>query len=290
MKETRSKKQGTTYLVVFLLMGFFGFSQIKGIIKDSITGNPIPYVSVWMENESIGTTAEENGEFIIKTDDKNKNLVFSALGYVSKIRPIHSVQTVFLNPKTYDLDEVVIMTRKATSEIIIGDYTGISLNSGVSNVGQQDVHVWAKLIRFNDKIEKHPFIKSIEFDTRSGLKNALLRIRIFNIDNNKNPIGDATEEDIIVQIKKGKNHNLVDLSKYNIKIPKEGIFIGFEYLKLDQNKLIHEGKIIGYEPSILGFLSEDENLAKLNREGKFFSDFSGQFGNVEIALKIKLTN
>lgn len=289
MKNKRNKAQETSYLILFLFMGFAGFSQIKGIVKDSLTGQPIPYVSVWVENETIGTTAEENGTFSLEVKTE-KRIVFSALGYENKIVLSSDVNTVVLSPKTLELNEVVIEKTKATREIAIGDFSGIYLNSGVANVGQEDVHVWAKLIRFNEKVKEHPFIKSIEFATRSRLKNALLRIRVFNINSEEIPIGDAIEEDILVQVKKGKNNNIVDLAKYNIKIPEEGIFIGFEYLKLEQNKLIYKGEIVGYEPSILGFFPGGENLAKLNREGKFFSGVSGQFGNIEIALKIKLTN
>ena len=81
----------------------------------------------------------------------------------------------------------------------------------------------------------------------------------------------------------------LDLSKYNIKIQKEGILIGFEYLKLEQNAIIYNGKISSYEPSIKGFFPGGETLLKLNRDGTLI-DGSPNYGNVEIALKIKLTN
>jgi hypothetical protein len=64
-----------------LLLFLFSISlsaQIKGVVKDSLTGNPIPYVNIWIENENIGTTSEEDGSFLI--DLKNDSvLFFSAL-------------------------------------------------------------------------------------------------------------------------------------------------------------------------------------------------------------------
>lgn len=277
-----------TILFSLILLGFSAFSQIKGVVTDELH-KPIPYVNIWVENEYIGTTSEENGTFSLHVKTEKK-IVFSALGYETKIIPSKDIKTVILYPKTLELNEVVIEKRKGTSEIIIGDFSGIKLNSGVTNVGQENAHVWGKFIASNEKIESHPFVKSIEFVTSSKLKNVLLRIRVFNVGKDSIPKEDAVEEDILVPIKKGRNNNIVNLSKYNIKIPKEGIVFGFEYLKLEQNlhRYIVDGQIeYSYEPSIIGFAFGGETLLLLNRNGTLRS--SG-FGNVEIALKIKLSN
>ena len=67
------------FLVLILMHGFVS-AQIRGVVKDSLTGTPIPYVSIWVENETIGTTSEEDGTFSLNTTP-NKVLIFSALGY-----------------------------------------------------------------------------------------------------------------------------------------------------------------------------------------------------------------
>ncbi|WP_295333934.1 carboxypeptidase-like regulatory domain-containing protein [Flavobacterium sp.] len=269
-------------------------NEVKGVVVDE-NNQPIPYVNIWVENENIGTTSEEDGTFTLPVSE-TKRICFSALGYETRIVSATNVKSVVLYPKTLALNEVVIEKRKGTQEIVIGDFSGIKLNSGVTNTGQDNVHVWAKFIRYNEKIKAHPFIESIEFVTNSKLKNALLRIRIFNVNNEGLPIGDEVEEDILVSIKKGEKNNIVDLAKYNIKIPEEGIMIGFEYLKLEQNKYeynyIIEGekesqKRFRYEPSIKGFYPGDKTLMILNRDG---SPRSAGNGNIEIALKIKLSN
>lgn len=285
-------------LNILLLITSSLSSQIKGVVKDSISGKPIPYVNIWDENENIGTTSEENGTFSLN-GIREKNIVFSAFGYEKRTIKADQTSNVFLKPKVFELNEVIIEKRKATKETTIGDYKGVNLNTGVTNIGQENVHVWSKFIRFNEKIKEHPFIKSIEFVTRANLKNVLLRIRVFNVDQEGIPTEDEVQDDVLVPIKKGKKNNIVDLTKYNIKIPKEGILIGFEYLKLEQNKReyvyttnedkqIHE--TITYEPSILGFFPGGETLLLLNRDGTLRHGTPIIYGNVEIALKIKLTN
>jgi len=68
---------------IFLIVSQFSFSQIRGVVKDSISGEPIPYVNIWVENEAIGTTSEVNGSVSLDLKGE-KVLVFSALGYESK--------------------------------------------------------------------------------------------------------------------------------------------------------------------------------------------------------------
>ena len=53
-------KMRNKYWIWMLLFAFqFSFSQLKGVVKDSISGQPIPYVNIWVENENIGTTSEQ---------------------------------------------------------------------------------------------------------------------------------------------------------------------------------------------------------------------------------------
>lgn len=41
------------YLLLILISGSLS-AQIKGVVKDSLTGNSIPYVNIWVENGNIG--------------------------------------------------------------------------------------------------------------------------------------------------------------------------------------------------------------------------------------------
>ena len=97
------------YLITFLYLVTISLSaQIKGVVKDSISGEPIPYVNIWVENEAIGTTSEANGTFEIQTA-AGKNLVFSVLGYQRKYLPAKENMTVLLSETTMNLKEVVLV-------------------------------------------------------------------------------------------------------------------------------------------------------------------------------------
>ena len=59
------------FFSVLFLTSISVWSQIKGIVKDSITRKAIPYVSIWVENENNGTTSEEDGTFSISVSEEN---------------------------------------------------------------------------------------------------------------------------------------------------------------------------------------------------------------------------
>lgn len=87
-------------LVLFsLLYAINEFSQVKALIINSETKEKVPFVNIWIENENIGTTSNENGEFQLEISEP-KTILFSAIGYES-LR-LHSdliKTTVKLTPK-----------------------------------------------------------------------------------------------------------------------------------------------------------------------------------------------
>ena len=94
----------------FLFVSQFAFSQIRGVVKDSISGEPIPFVNIWVENETIGTTSEPSGSFSLDLKEE-KVLVFSALGYEVK-KASSKTDIILLKPKVFELKEVVISIPK----------------------------------------------------------------------------------------------------------------------------------------------------------------------------------
>ena len=57
------------------------YSQISGEVKDE-NGNPLPYVNIYTETGSKGTTTNDDGIYELKINQKgNYTLVYQFLGY-----------------------------------------------------------------------------------------------------------------------------------------------------------------------------------------------------------------
>ena len=249
------------YKFLFFFITFSLSSQIKGVVKDSITGELIPYVNIWVENEAIGTTSETDGSFSLDVREE-KILVFSALGYETK-RISSKIGIVLLKPKVLELKEVIVSIPKKTKELEIGDSKKIHH----SQLSGDKPWIYGKLFKFEKQYEETPFLKKIVFYTNSEKKNAKLKIRVFDVKDSI-PNEDILQEELIVSVKKGMQKNTIDISKYNILFPEEGVVIGLEWMIIEENKYLFEYKdtktkktnsFVTYAPSMVINYSEEEN-------------------------------
>lgn len=220
-----------TTILIFLLPLLIS-AQIKGVVKDSISGQPIPFVSVWSENQNIGTTSEENGTFSINTNEKSKRLVFSALGFEKKSIKISDAKNVKLVAVEYQLDEVVISNSKQTRQIEIGK-TANAICQAFDNGPRIDV----KFFPYSSDYKRTKYIKQLTLYTDSRIENATVRIHFYDVDDNGFPNKELLQKDRIVTIRKGTVNHLIDVSDLNLIMPKKGLFVGFEKLIIEKNKL-----------------------------------------------------
>ncbi len=220
----------TTILFLFFTVNVA--AQTKGVVKDSLTGNPIAYVSIWVENENIGTTSEENGEYIIGTNDKNKNLIFSALGYQKKTVKVSESQIVLLSPSTFELDEVTINNKKEKKQLEIGK-TKNAIAEAFDNGPRMD----AKFFPYYPEYKKTRWIQKAVILTDSRIDDATIKLHLYDVDENGFPGNELLSKDYIVTIKKGVTKNEIDLSDFNLEMPKTGIFVVFEKLLIKKNRV-----------------------------------------------------
>lgn len=207
-------------------------SQIKGIVKDSLTGKAIPYVSIWVENENNGTTSEEDGTFSVNVSEKSKNLIFSALGYTKKICKVSNASVVSLQQVPYQLEEIVISKRKETRQIEIG-----KTENEILEAFDNGPRIDTKFFPFLSHYKKTKFIKQVTIFTDSKIDNASIKIHFYSVDSNGFPGEELLDKDFIVSVNKGVNKTAFSVTKYNLKMPNSGIFIGFEKLIIENNKV-----------------------------------------------------
>lgn len=287
--------------VLLFLLGFYGFSQTKGIVVDE-NNKPIPYVSIWVENETIGTTSDINGQFEIHVSDGNKMLFFSAVGFELQKNKVSEIQKVVMQSKEYQLDEMVIEQPIGKKKMEIGEagFASTFHHSGKSP------WVFAKFFPFKESYSKTKFIKDAIFFTKSSIKNASFKVRVFEVNEDGTPGEDLTVENIIVLVKSGREKTKVDLSSYNLVFPERGVFIGFEWLSIDENKYFLEleadnsvivNKNLNFAPSLICNYSET-NYSYSFRGGRWYkstrntkSFFPKSFNKIlEPAINLTLTN
>ncbi len=245
-------------IILFLLISFSLSAQIKGVVVDE-NNIPIPYVNIWIENENIGSTSEDDGSFKIDLKDENKNLVFSAIGYKKEVSKFK--EKIVLEKQIYKLEDVVIQTSKQTKEIEIGDSKKIHH----TQLSGDKPWIYGKLFSYEANYSETSFLKSIIFFTNSRKEEAKIKIRIYEVKDSI-PTDDILYEDLIVIVKKGMRKNKIDVSKYKIMFPKNGLIVGLEWLIIDYNKYYFDYKdgkseksLVNYAPDLVINYSDIEN-------------------------------
>ena len=105
--------------LLFLLLGCFisvSAQNIQGVVTDSLTNEPIPYLSVFYEGKGVGSITDNDGNYKVETRKGWNKLTFSAVGYVTKVVNIIPGVTKNLNvrmrPDDIMLDEVVVKPKR----------------------------------------------------------------------------------------------------------------------------------------------------------------------------------
>lgn len=116
MKETRG------YLLVLLMVvvtamavhgqPLEGYTHIKGVVTDSVTGEGIPYAQIFLLGSKTGALANENGGFTIITGVNFDKLRVSVVGYQDKDIEVEQGKYTELDikivPTTVMLNEVIV--------------------------------------------------------------------------------------------------------------------------------------------------------------------------------------
>lgn len=97
-------KQRHITLILFLLFLFASIgasAQIKGVITDSLTNEPLMYITVQYEGKGVGGISNGKGEYQVETRKGWDELTFSAVGYITqkvKITPGTKILNVKMVP------------------------------------------------------------------------------------------------------------------------------------------------------------------------------------------------
>lgn len=218
--------------LLLLLFSFYVSAQTKGIVIDSISKKPISFVNIWVQNENIGTTTEENGTFIINAVENNKNLIFSALGFEKKTVKAANANEVQLNPIAYQLEEVVLSRRKQTKELEIG-----RIPDAIFEAFDNGPRIDVKFFPYSTNYSRIKYIKKVILVTDNRIESATIKIHFYSVDANGFPGEELLKKDLVVSVQKGVLKTRFDVSDFNLKIPKNGLFVGVEKLLIEKNKI-----------------------------------------------------
>ena len=93
------------------------FTSASGIVKDSITGEPLPFVSVYFDGSTIGAMTDDNGTFTLQNNQGYTKLAAASLGYDTKFIDLKPGKKndnleLLLKPTAFEISEVVVKPKR----------------------------------------------------------------------------------------------------------------------------------------------------------------------------------
>lgn len=230
-------------IILILTLNFFGYSQnitMNGLIIDSETKKPIEFVNIGILNKNQGTITNPKGEFnlTLPKEYETDSIIISHINYypVKILAKSFKKQTIFLNPKTTELSEVVVSNKKIKNRKIgVKSYNRL-LSTRVTSKST-DIIELAQLINIPSEEVK---VKAVNFNIRkwSEVDGVKVRINFYkNVDNA--PSEKIISKNIIQEIPTERESDWIriDLNKNDIYI-KQDFFVGIEFIPNFKNPTI----------------------------------------------------
>lgn len=93
-----------------------GGMTLRGTVRDSITGEPLPYVNIYVNSTQGGAVSDEKGAFYFRSGGPVDRITISSLGYRQKVVAVNGRNAgklrILLAPADYALEEVVVRPKK----------------------------------------------------------------------------------------------------------------------------------------------------------------------------------
>ncbi len=231
MITTMIKHIITSVIIIFTLSAN-AQTLVKGKIIDAKTRQPIPFSTVALKSTQIGTVANIDGCYQLNCTKKLSNadtLIFSSLGYHDKIIVGDRFNAIIsLQKKAYTIPEIVVYNKKPTV-VELGVKRSAKKKGGV---GTQSKMNFQEVLYIPNDLQIEGWIKTISYYIlKDGVPNTPFRVRIFaKNDTLECPDKDILNKSVIVSGKKRGGWVTVEIDSLHIPFPKNGAFIGMEWL------------------------------------------------------------
>ncbi len=265
----------------YMLFSLFAVLQLQaqeiffeGKVFDHKTKGPIPYVNLSFLNTLKGTSTDEEGHFFIDlpVGYLKKQVHISSLGYKDTIvqaEKLYKAKRFEMTEESFALDEVVVSEKSGNSDVL-NPISSYSLTSGFSSSSTP----WVLALYFpNIGTQKKHIEKLTVFLKKSGdfkRETAKFRIRVYDVDKiTKSPGRDLLQKSVVIEYDVKKDYVSLDLSDFDIEVPREGVYVGLEWLFVPSNRyrktekdpltneLVAEDR---FAPTFRGVYTQDQNF------------------------------
>lgn len=277
--------------MLFFAGTFSQEKQIQGVVVDSKTSYPLPFVNISKSVGHQGTSSDESGKFNISIST-NDSLFFSAVGYmrryVSAAKITNSNGIVKLDEDVQLLSEIVVKSkRKVKSEaLVLGYHKSKKRSSFIMRNSGSQVAVFLENTSKKEGVFETLYLKLKSID------NFKFQVRVFEKNPNGLPGRDLLRENFIVELNRFDGVFSINLATKNIIFPTNGAFICLQSIENQNRKLSDGSKLIGENATFLSSGDKESNTYNGFRDRYWVRERtpspSGNYGNSNVMFGAKV--
>jgi hypothetical protein len=297
------------YLSLFLLLSIFtkGIAQVHITIKSATDKVALPYATIVNLSSGAIYSADKNGELIIPSA-ANDSIRITYIGYKETVVTLNDKDnTIYLEPAIATLKAIVLQPCKLTKITKIksnkGDgngWSGIACGNFDKSNGKVAFHIssgksWAKLMSLNFWLRKN-YRSTPDYAIKSPLA-----VSFYTLDEATKLPGELLNDKPIFIFPEKEGKQKLELDSLDISLPKEGIFISFEFIldttyqwktisSIDETITVLQGVVL------VGALSEGFGIiyfdfkknAWFRFNNKDFFDPTKKYGSLKLETTFKI--
>lgn len=250
-------------IILFLLIPFLSFSQQYKTVDES--GKPVLFVTIYDAEKQTGTISDDEGFFQFS---EGRSVILSSVGYLKDtlmLPKCDKVCDIVLREDVRQMEEVVVYSdqKRWDNKFQEGfyDHKRVHYADHVNNPAG-----YTFLVKIDNKMDIPAKLLKANFDVKNNGKTTM-RVRIFSVDQNGEPGRDVLRENVMIEKFNAFTDITVNLSKYNIIMPPEGVFIGIDVYKIGEDDIKFKlGVVVDEEAkSYRGNTFKDNNFALSER-------------------------
>lgn len=273
------------FLLVFTSLNVLG--QISGKVVN-VEHQPIALTNIWVLDGSDGATTDSLGMFSIPTALAKDTLVFNASGYKIFKQEAEKTDTIVLESYKISQPELIVYPEKYLHHTIgNAHYENMYFQPG--NVP----YMYGRFFENTREIKDVQYIDKVIVYTKSAVANASIKIRLMRLDEYGCPSDDLLMEPILASVKRGTKKNVIRILKYNVKLPKEGVFVAVEWLLTENNQFRPANFVKGeelfqdyrYQPDVMNNKVEKASSFRY-MHGEWFPNDQFQSRNPKVPKEI----
>jgi CarboxypepD_reg-like domain len=215
--------------------------NLKGVVLNSQTNQPIIYAVVGLMKENRGVSTDEMGQFELENVNKQDTLLVSCVGFEKQVLSVSEYKEgkIRLMQVAFQLP-VLTVKPQLSKNLIVNNFKSQEIKDYMTTKLNDTIAMTQMAQFFENPGEATWFVRELNLVRAkhfpSSENKAKFRLRFYGVDETGKPDGKDICEPILIDNK--KNLIQLDITKSNLIIPPKGLFVAVEWIKIKENFIV----------------------------------------------------